>query len=210
MRRTRWLAVSPLAIVLLAGCSLTSPRPDLTKYYVLASASETAAPPISNHAPTIGLGPITMPGYLDHNEIVTRIGSNELNLSEIDRWAEPVAQNFKNVLARDLSAAIGGGQVVEFPWYNTTRLDYKVEIVVSRFDADQSGDAVLNAKWTIVSAHGGQVMLTRLSTLTEHAAGPSTGDKVAALSTDINRLSQEIGTALLQLHGLGAQARMSD
>jgi uncharacterized protein len=141
---------------------------------------------------------------------VTRAGANELDLSEIDRWAEPVDQNFKTVLARDLSAALGGGRVVEFPWYNTTELDYKVEIVVSRFDSDQSGSAVLDAKWTIRGGHDGQVTLTRSSTLTEQAGGTSTNAEIAALSADVGSLSQQIAEAILQLQGRGAQAGASD
>ena len=100
----RWPLLAGIALAysaLTGGCSLTSPRPDLTKYYVLTAAAEPAQP-VANGTLVIGLGPVMMPGYLDHNEIVTRAGANELDLSEIDRWAEPIDQNFKNVLARDL------------------------------------------------------------------------------------------------------------
>ena len=69
-----------------------------------------------------------------------------------DRWAEPVDQNFKNVLARDLGQLIGTDQIVHFPWYSDVKLDYKVELNVSRFDADQSGVVTLNAKWIIREA----------------------------------------------------------
>jgi uncharacterized protein len=203
----RWLAAAGIAFIcaMNGGCSLTAPRPDLTKYYVLTAISEPNAVSPSNSAPAVGLGPIMMPGYLDHSEIITRIGANELNLSGIDRWAEPVQDNFKNVLARDLSQETGG-QVIEFPWYNTLTLDYKVEIVVSRFDSDQSGDAVLDAKWTIRPGHDGQILFTHLSELRERADGPSTDAKVGALSADVGDLGREIGQAIEQLHGRAAQA----
>jgi uncharacterized protein len=209
MKRWPLIAGIALAMAVAGGCSLTSPRPDLTKYYVLTSSGETA-PPTAGVAPVIGLGPVTMPGYLDHTEIITRAGANELSMSEIDRWAEPVDQNFKNVLARDLSASAGGAEVIEFPWYNTTELAYKVEISVSRFDSDQSGNAVLNAKWTIRAGHSGHVMLTRSSTLTQQAGGTSASAEVAALSADVGSLGQQIGEAIVELNGRGAQARAID
>jgi uncharacterized protein len=203
------LAGIGLVSAISGGCSLTSPRPDLTKYYVLTAASEPNAVSPSSGAPAVGLGPITMPGYLDHSEIITRVGANELDLSGIDRWAEPVADNFKNVLARDLSQETGG-QVIEFPWYNTVTLNYRVEIVVSRFDSDESGEAVLDAKWTIRPGHDGQILLARSSELRERADGASTGAKVGALSADVGDLGQEIGQAIEQLQGRGAQAHANN
>jgi uncharacterized lipoprotein YmbA len=205
MKRWFSLAAIALGLGLTGGCSLTSPRPDLTKYYVLTSAAQTA-PPAASGALVVGLGPVMMPGYLDHTEIVTRAGANELNLSEIDRWAEPIDQNFKNVLARDLSTAAGGIQVMEFPWYNTAKADYKVEIVVSRFDSDQSGETTLNAKWTVRAGHDGQVVLSQSTALTEHAAGTSTSAEVAALSADTGAFAQQIAAAILQIHQRGTSA----
>jgi uncharacterized protein len=201
------VAMMPL-LALTGGCSLISPRPDLTKYYVLTAVPAASATSTGN-TQVIGLGPVTMPGYLDHNEIITRIGANELNMSDIDRWAEPVGQNFRNVLARDLSASAGDAEVIEFPWYNTTEFDYKVEILVSRFDSDQSGNAVLNAKWTIRAGRSGHVLLTRTSALTQQAAGTSTSSEVAALSANVGSLGQQIGEAIAGINGRAAQERAS-
>jgi uncharacterized protein len=198
MRHGPTLAIIAMALAVTFGCSLTSPRPDLSRYYVLNSTLESRTP-ISDGAPVIGLGPVTMPGYLDHSEIVTRLGTNQLDLSDTDRWAEPIEQNFKNVLARDLSAATGAAEIVEYPWYNTVKLDYKVELAVSRFDSDQSGIATLDAKWLVRAGQNNQVLLTRTSNLTENADGTSTNAKVAALSAATGSLATEIGTAILQL-----------
>jgi uncharacterized lipoprotein YmbA len=199
MSRWRTLAGLALVPVLAAGCSFTSPRPDLSQYYVLTAINPPAVPPVTRHPPAIGLGPISLPGYLDHNEIVTRVGPNQLALSPADRWAEPVDQNFKNVLARNLGQLIGTNQIVQFPWYSNVNLDYKIELNVSRFDADQSGLVTLNAKWIILEPRTGRILLVRESALTQQASGTSTAAEVAALSQSLGSLSQAIAGAVIQL-----------
>ncbi|HEX4210159.1 MAG TPA: PqiC family protein [Candidatus Binataceae bacterium] len=209
---SRWptLGGFVLALSLAAACSLTSPRPDLSKYYVLTSVTPATPPPIGRHPPVIGLGPVTLPGYLDHNEIVTRVGPNQLNLSDSDRWAEPVDQNFKNVLARDLGQFLGTDQIIQFPWYSAARLDYKVELNVSRFDADESGVATLNAKWVIRAARDDRVLLARTTAQTQQASSVSTGAEVAALSQSLGVLSQKIADSIVQVEAQNLQLSASD
>ena len=85
---------------------------------------------------TIGLGPIKLPEYLDRDEVVTRVGPNRLELSDKDRWAEPLNDNFRQVLAQDLTQSLGTHSVIFFPWVGTTHIDYQVRIDVYRFETD--------------------------------------------------------------------------
>jgi uncharacterized protein len=208
---SRWhiIAGLTLALSLAAGCSLTSPRPDLSQYYVLTSVTQSA-PPVTRHPPAIGLGPVALPGYLDHNEIATRVGPNQLDFSSTDRWAEPVDQNFKNVLARNLDQLIGTDQIVQFPWYNNAKLDYKIELNVSRFDADQSGVARLNAKWIVREAHSDRILLVHETALTQSASSTSTAAEVAALSQILDSLSRAIAGAIIQLQAQNVQLSATD
>lgn len=203
-----WRTLGGLALVLslTSGCFLTSPRPDLSQYYVLSAMTPPGAtPPNNRHPPAIGLGPVSLPGYLDHDEIATRVGPNQLDFSNTDRWAEPVDQNFKNVLARDLSQLIGTDQIIPFPWYGSAKLDYKIELNVGRFDVDESGVARLNAKWVIREARSERVLLVRETTLTEPASSTSTPAKVAAMSQNLASLSQAIADAIIQLQAQNVQ-----
>src|SRR5271156_2369899 len=188
-----------LALGAASGCSLTSPRPDPTKYFVLTALPPPAAPPSQANPPVIGLGPVNLPSYLDHSEIVTRSGPNEIDLSDIDRWAGQLDLNFKNVLAHDLGELTGADQVVQFPWYSSADFDYKVEVSVSRFDADKIGNTMLNARWIIREGQGTRVLMARETSLSQQAGGTSTAGEVAALSNDLGGLSQAIASAILQL-----------
>src|SRR5581483_8730221 len=139
-----------LAVFLLgaAGCSsLLEPRPDPSRFYLL-----TPQPPAGEVSPasaggslSVGLGPITMPAYLDRPQTVTRVGANELRISEVDRWAEPLAKNFARVLGQDLAARLDGARLHDYPWYNSTAIDYQIEVAVHRFETDASGEPARGA-----------------------------------------------------------------
>ena len=77
---------SCLLLTALAGCAPGQP----TRHYTLSTASEPAAAPRSGQGPVIGLGPLTLPQYLDRADIVTRAGANQMRLGEFSQWAEPL------------------------------------------------------------------------------------------------------------------------
>ena len=96
-----------LALVTLGGLllGLEACTSTPSRFYVLSSlsASETIAATAATQGPVIGVGPITLPKYLDRPQIVTRAGSNQLALAEFDRWAEPLQDNVARVLAENLA-----------------------------------------------------------------------------------------------------------
>ena len=198
MRRrgwANWLATG--AIAMAAGCSILSPRPDPTKFYVLTATSTGGAAAASNLV--IGLGPVKLPAYLEHAEVITRVAPNRLDLSSTDRWAEPLDDNFRRVLAADLTTLIGTDQVLPFPWDLSTKVDYKIEVYVERFERDSSGGAQLIANWIIRDGHSDRVLLTRPADFTE-SAGSGMENSAASLSADLNDLSKQLATAVVDLN----------
>ena len=62
-------------------------RSDPARFYVLTEAprSTGAAPPAEpGREATVGVGPVSLPGYLDRIQIVTRRGA-QLEVAELDR-----------------------------------------------------------------------------------------------------------------------------
>jgi uncharacterized protein len=198
MRRrgwVNWLATG--AIAMAAGCSILSPRPDPTKFYVLTATSTAGAAATSNLV--IGLGPVKLPAYLEHAEVITRVAPNRLDLSSTDRWAEPLDDNFRRVLAADLTTLIGTDRVLPFPWDLSTKVDYKIEVNVERFERDSSGGAQLTASWIIRDGHSDRVLLMRPADFTE-SAGSGMENSAASLSADLNDLSKQLATAVVDLN----------
>jgi uncharacterized lipoprotein YmbA len=82
----------------LGACASTPSR-----FYLLNALAtpETIPSPATSQGPVIGVGPITMPRYVDRPQIVTRVGRNQLALGEFDRWAEPLQNNVSRHRRRD-------------------------------------------------------------------------------------------------------------
>ncbi len=206
MKTARSLAGSIVVcswMVWLSACSVMSPQPDNTKFFVLtstANASAGSATPAAAASATstlvIGVGPIKFPQYLRRPEIVTRTSPSEVELSNTDRWAEPLDNAFARVLSENLSQLLGTQQVVTFPWYNSSQIDYAVQVNVMRFESDLKSTPELKAQWSIRDAHSGKVLAARESDITG-AADPSPS---AGLSQALGGLSQEIASEIIRLN----------
>jgi uncharacterized lipoprotein YmbA len=196
------LIVLGICLLSPAGCSsLLAPRPDRSKFYVLTPqpAAGQLSPASAGAGLSLGLGPITMPAYLDRPQMVTRIGPNELRLSEIDRWAEPLGANFAHVLAQDLTMRLGAARIHAFPWYSSTRIDYQVEVAVHRLETDASGRSELAAHWTITDGRNKNLLDSGDTTVAQSSAPGDTAASTAALSRSVAALSDQIVATLRQL-----------
>jgi uncharacterized protein len=192
--------IAMLSIVVAGGCSFLSPRPDPTKFYVLTAiaSAESTAPAQSFSRLAIGLGPVKLPDYLAHAEVVTRAAPNRLELSASDRWAEPLDESFRRVLARNLATLLGSDQVMPFPWDPSVALDYKVEVTVEHFERDASGGTQLAASWIIRDGHDGRRLMSRQANFAESASGGMEG-AATALSADLSDLSRQLADAVIDL-----------
>ncbi len=186
----------------LTGCTLLSPVPDKSRFFLLTPlAPGEAGAPVSQQNTrglTLGLGPIKLPDYLDRSEIVTRADSNRLQFSENDHWAEPLKNNFTRVLSQNLSTLLGCQQIVNFPWYSSTHIDYQIAVTVDRFECDGQGNARLAARWSINDPTSGR-MLDRGESDLSAPGGAGTDQRVAALSQTLGSFSRQIATAVAQV-----------
>ena len=131
MRRRALLAGCVLP-ALLAGCAATQP----TRFYTLTPTSEpTAAAARSRKGLVIGLGPVTLPPYLDRPDIVTAQGANQMRLPDVYRWSEPLQPLMTRIMAEDLYALLDANDVIPLPQRGDIRLDRAIEVEVGRFDA---------------------------------------------------------------------------
>jgi uncharacterized lipoprotein YmbA len=163
----------------------------------LASADGCAAALSSVVKPdlTIGVGPVTLPPYLDRPQIVTRASRTKLELGEFDQWAAPLQDTFARVLAEDLSLLLGTDRVLLHPWPRTTDVDYQVTVDVIRFDGGVGGEVVLAVRWSLIRADGKE--LTMRKTRLQAPANPRDYEAtVTAMSRILEDLSRDIAATL--------------
>ena len=185
-------------LLTLSGCAST---PN-SNFYLLESLSGSRAPegevPLDQPIP-IGLGPVTLPDYLDRPQIVTRTNQNTVLLAEFDRWAEPLSSNVSRTMAENLIYLLHNDNVVPYPWPGSIEVTYQVVVDVYRFDGIQGEKVWLDVQWSVRDKKGKNVLMLKRSTFVEPANGPSFGALVAAQSRALENLSREIASALQSL-----------
>jgi uncharacterized lipoprotein YmbA len=144
----------------------------------------------------VGVGPIHLPGYLDQDQLVTRISLNRITLSENDRWAESLNDNIAQVLAHNLSILLRTDRVVLHPWSAHQRPTYQLEIDVLNFEPDTAGTAQLVARWFLRDVASGQTIAHKEAHLNATAAGTSSELPVASLSKALSDLSLGIANVI--------------
>jgi uncharacterized lipoprotein YmbA len=184
------------ALLAAAGCGLLrGPNVTPTTFYVLSSSAGPDQVP-QGRALSLGLGPVTLPPYLDRPQMVRRIAPNELAFDEFNRWSESLKENFTRVLGNDLEKLVGIDRLVPYPWYSTAKMDYAVAITVMRFEQQPDGQAVLDARWSIRNAHG-EPYVNRDTHLSRPAGTPA--EVAAAMSGMTGDLARDIALALREL-----------
>ena len=150
MRTRLGLTVLALLLLPLGACTPTPPA----RLYTLAPAE--AAPIEAGTGAVVGLGPVELPSYLDRPEIVTREGPHEVAIGEFDRWAEPLQPMVVRLLADRLRQATGSREVVPLPARWSAEPRHAVAVLVDRFDADETGQVVLDTRWRYYQTSDGR------------------------------------------------------
>jgi uncharacterized protein len=185
---------SSLLLAALAGCAPGQP----TRYYTLSTVAEPAAAPRPGQGLAIGLGPLTLPPYLDRPDIVTRAGANQMRLGDFSQWAEPLEPLLARTMAEDLYALTGASDVIPIPQRGDLPLDRVVEVDVARFDADEAGEVKLDARWRVYRGDEETPVASGRSQVAEQgAAVPDYDAIVAAMSRAVGQLSAEIAAAVV-------------
>lgn len=184
-----------MALALAAGC--LGPRSDPSAFFLLspASAPEGVTPVLV----TLGIGPVSIPAYLDRPELVVRVDDNQLTLAGADRWAEPLVDNIVRTLEENLGGLLPGSSYVDYPWFESEAPDYAVSLDVHRFEVDVAGTVVLEAEWRLRDRDGtGDGGSARI---TESAGGTERVDGVAAQSRALAELSRRIAARVRSASG---------
>lgn len=192
LRRVRAVLVLALFGLLVGGCTFRSAPP---KTYVLSPASPAASPAPADRGPILGVGPVTIPAYLDRPSIVVRAGGDEVRLSADHHWAEPLKDGAARVVAENLATMVPTEAVAVFPWRAPWTVKYRVTMEILRFDGPLGGPVVLNARWRLLDGEGKEIVLKAVL-LSEPAVDASYSALVAAQSRLLAAASRAIASEI--------------
>ena len=179
-----------LLVLGVGGCLSVSPPP---RSYLLSAAIPPQSP--SGAPVVVGVGPVTIPAYLDRSPIVVRTGADEVRLSGEHHWAELLRDGVPRTLAENLSAMIPTDAVALFPWRTPWTVQYRVTVDILRFDGALGGPAVLHARWRLLDGAGKELVLQAVH-LQDTASEPTYSALVAAESRLLARLSRDIAAEI--------------
>lgn len=183
---------------LLTACAETKPP----QFYLLSpipnpKVETVGATPAATV--TLAVGPVEMPKHVDRSQIVKFSSANKLELSEFDRWAEPLANNFARVLGENLVVLVPTEQVLIHPWRRTPPFDFQITVNVLTFAVRPNGYVELIARWSVFSKKGTEPVMSRRSSYSVEVGGDGFEATVAAMSRAVADLSQDIASTIKSL-----------
>ena len=186
------LGLITASLLAVSGCAPTTPSPT---FYQLEESASTQLSGVERGTP-IGVGPVIMAAYLNRPHVVTRATNHKLDLSEFNRWAEPLKDSVSRVIAVNLSNMLKTNRIYLIPMRSTAiPLEFSVEIDIPRFDGTLGDDAMLVARWTLYGK-GGNALLTKVSIIKEPSGGEGYDKLISAQNRALQRLSREIADAI--------------
>ena len=139
---------------------------------------------------------MSVAAYFDRTQMVTRRDEYHLSFHEFTVWSEPIAELITRALVDDLSTRFGDDQVMATPPSRGSDADWRIETDVTRFDVDEAGNTLLDARWTLLGRDD-RVVARRRERITTVAAKPTdAASRVTALRQTIATLAERIGAAV--------------
>ena len=166
-----WMIAAALLALLGCGTSKSS------NFYQLDEPATTRLSGLERGL-AVGVGPVNLEPYLDRPQIVIRGAGHKLELSEFNRWAEPLNESISRVIVISLSNMLESTRVYKIPRRNKTiPLEFRIEIDIARFDGVLGGNALLVARWTLYGREE-EALQTKVSIISEPSvlASSDTGE----------------------------------
>ena len=177
------MRIAAIFLVLLAAC--VGGNPPRESFFTL-NAPEP--PPAAADAPSITVGPVTIPEMVDRPQIVVRLGPNQVQILEQARWAEPLKIAIGRVVAANLAASLGARLAPS----RGADADYRVALDVQRFESPADA-ALIEVLWTVTSQTG---RLTGRAVARQPIGARDYSSLAAAHSAALAAISNDIAAAL--------------
>lgn len=206
MTRSFFLGTALCLLLAASGCS-RSPR---VTFYTLEPGVQSQAPvpgqavpqppgplaqPQAQGAPSVLVGPVTLPELVDRPQLVMRSAQNRVQILESHRWAEPLKSEIPRLVAQNLGRLLGSDRVSSYRQQTGAGAEYRVLLDIVRLESDPGDSVTLETAWSVRRTPGGAARAGRL-VVREKVQGQGYHAVVAALSRALAGVSADIAKAL--------------
>jgi uncharacterized lipoprotein YmbA len=189
----RWTSVATLAAAAVAaGCAASSAT---TRYYTLSAEpapAAKAAPGAATGVRTVAVWQVAIPDIVDRRALVLRTAPNQVEISDLHQWAEPLRLGIARALADDLAAQLGPGYAVVAGQPLGVAPAVRIFVDVQRFEAG-GGKAEVEMLWSVRPAQGER---RDGRSAAEEPAPADPGAIAAAYSRVLARIARDIAPAV--------------
>jgi uncharacterized lipoprotein YmbA len=190
-----WRRAALLLVLALTACVNIGPgTPPGAPTYVLEPT--VPATRLDALGVAVGLGPVTIPGYLDRNEMVSREAANQLRIDPRHSWGAPLDQEVQRVLGENLSRLLASDRVIVWPWSRHREIAVRIPVQVLQFEPVAGKGVVLVARWEMLSPDAARVLLTQQSEIVEPIAEAGPAPYAAGMSRALAVLAGQIAESV--------------
>lgn len=195
--------VALLAAALACACASSPPM----RFYTLTPIAPESPAAASSDTLPVRLTRVTVPGELDRAQLVRRIDPTRLQIDDQDRWAAPLDDMIRRVLAADLAARLSSNLVLDANESGNGQRAQALAVDIHEFYADAGCAVTLQATWVLTppptaggkdaSGRSAQPRQAREQTQVPASATCSGSDSVpGAMSRALALLSDRIAAAV--------------
>jgi uncharacterized protein len=192
------MILSCCTIFLAAAACSSSPE---VRYYTL-SPHPGSNPAVSTPRARYAIDSVAIPDLLDRPQIVIHDNANLVDVLDYDRWASPLSDQIRRVLAADLAARVGADAIVD-PGLPATSSARRITLSIRTFDPGRDYDSVIEASWTISGTGASPIPADTPIHRARHVAR-STAPKVPAIVATMSDLLSAIADDLAQTLTMGS------
>jgi uncharacterized protein len=145
---------------------------------------------------SVQVGLVTVPELVDRLPLVVRLSDNRLEISESNRWAEPLKGQIARHLAEQLAAVPGLGPVTLMNQDGGGEADVRVSLDITDIQAIRGSSVVMRASWVVRRKADGQAGVQQIA-VREAVRDDSFESLVAAHGRALDQIGDRIAKAIL-------------
>jgi uncharacterized lipoprotein YmbA len=199
MRRNNLIRKYLLTSVIFTNLCITScTKTPLTVDYHNLSTDVSHSSKLTKFSSTLLIGPVRVNSFLTQGPIVKQHSPHSANLLEQHHWAGNLNEMLSNTLIQNLIIELGSEKIYSFP-DTSSENGMRLILHFSHFEEDHDGNALLQARWNIVSNSDRTILYSSSTTKTRIPEEAGYDGLATALSKCLADLGGEIANDIRQI-----------